>query len=472
MLGRSLKKAMSETSSKQLIWLIFSTALIMRLIYAVFVAPRVLGAGIYIHADTPSFVAPGVYLRELGVYTSDPGFRDALFTRVPGYALVLWMIGFLTSNIYPVVAAVQVVVDSITAVMLAMVAMRAAGKQAGLLTGLLYATYPFALWWVTLTIPDVMTTALAVGGILLFTRDRNHPLRDAAFDGAFVALATLSREYLILLICPMAVAWLLYIPSWHNRIKTVVVSGLVTLLVYLPWPLRNYVNHGETIVFRSASSGYRQYAPDMGAALNWMATWTPRQGDYLDKLSQNEPLDLPAHVLTKDEENWANRLFERARECGTGIRLWGGQTEPDVECNDEVIAGFTKLKKSYVARHPVRWLFEVPLLNLHKTLFKAELIRPTVKPIITTISGVLFGYRSLIVLVGLFALFTYRKRREMLVIAAFSLTVYVFMAGYIRGLQMRYLLQADVILLVPFSILVVSVIRSQFDRDKTDEGSR
>ena len=452
--------------SRQQLLAAFAFAVVVRLLYWAFVAPHLFSAGTYIHADTASFVAPGLNLNAIGTYTSDPEFRDGLFTRVPGYALLLWMLGFFTSNLYPVVAAFQVALDSLTAVLLFVLAGRLGGRWAGWTAGSTYAAYPFALWWMTLTIPDVVTTFLAVLGMLVLTRERKRGLRDAAIDGIYLAVATLTREYLVLLAVPAAVAWMVYIPTWDRRVKTAVVAGFCGILVYAPWPLRNLINHDELIIFRASSSGYRQYAPDMFAAVDWMTAWTPDQGVYLDRVARDMPLDLPEHVLLPEERTAALALFAQARTCGTGIRLWGGQTEPENPCNEALVEGFGKLKKSYIQRHPIRWMFEVPLENLHKTVFKADLMRPSERPLVATLASIAFGYRTLLILLGLAGAWLLRRHRSIVVMASFSITVYLFMACYIRGLQMRYLLQADVVMLVPAVVLLVTSIRSRWIRVK------
>ncbi len=431
---------------------IFAFAFLMRILFWLFIAPHLHPVSIYLHADTESFVAPAINLHAIGTYTSDVGFRDGLFTRVPGYALFLYLLQGLTENIHPWVAAVQVVIDSGTAVMIAVLAGRMAERRAGWLAGGIYAMYPFALFWVTLTVPDVVTTALAIAGLLIFARDRPPTWQQAAIDGAYLAAATLTREYLILLVIPAAVSWMTLNTIWSQRLKTAGVAGLVGLVVYSPWPARNFVVHEELIVFRAPSSGYRQYASDMGAAVDWMSAWTPTQGIYLDRVARNEPLDLPEHVLSDEESERAFKLFERSRECGVGIRLWGGRAEPVTSCNEELAQGYADLKQSYIQRHPVRWAFEVPLLNLHKSLFKNELMKPANQPGFAWLAGALFGARTVLLLIGFAGLWISRKRRESMVVAVFAMSVYLFMSFYIRGLQMRYLLQADVALIIPAGI--------------------
>jgi hypothetical protein len=438
------------------IMLVVLAALVVRILFWLFVAPRLLGGQIYQHADTESFVAPAMNLREIGTYTSDPNLHDGLFTRVPGYAFLLLLFSFLPWPLLKVVAVFQVGLDAINAGALVRLGNRTKMPLVGLLAGLIYSVYPFALLWITPTVPDVVTTFFTIVGLIFLSREKNTVARDAFLDAAFIALATLTREYLILLALPAAAIWLYRQRDSYRNILIAGVVGVVSFsCVFAPWPLRNILVHHEFIVFRAGSSGYPQYAPDTMAAIDWIATWAPDQGTYLNRIAQNQPLEGPPHIWESEEERInAEALFGRARTCGMGIRLWGSQEAPVQPCTDEIEAEFKDLKSDYIRRHPMRWAFEVPLKNLWKILFKNDLTRE--KASLTT--RLAFAARSILLVMGLVGIIRFRRNETIVLITAWAIAVYIFMAFAMRGVQIRYLLQADVIMLIPASALIAEVL--------------
>ena len=68
-----------------------------------------------------------------------------------------------------------------------------------------------------------------------------------------------------------------------------------------------------------------------------------------------------------------------------------------------------------------------------------------------------FAWRSLLVVLGFVGLVGYRRQPRVWPVAFFVLFMYLFISVAARRLEMRYLLQADALLLVPATLLLGGV---------------
>lgn len=439
-------------------WLLFFVALTIRVLFAVWAAPVIWGAeNVFIHADSSSFLKPAENLRLLGTYSNDLDFEDGFFTRVPGYTLIIFLLGFLPGEVTKWIALLQIVLDSSTALICGILSFQIYRHSSAFwIGGLLYTLYPFALFWITPTVPDTLTTFLCFTALWLFTNIRPKHWMVAIHGGALAAI-TLSREYLGLLVIPAAFAWLQALRFRPVALKYGVVAALAFIIVYSPWPIRNYVNHGQLILLRADSSGYRQYTQELLAAVDWMSAWTPNQDSYLRQFAYGEELYLPEHVLGPGEKALLDELQKRALECGNGIRLWGGQSEVEDPCTEELVSGFEALKSSYIDRHPFRWALEVPSKNVFKILFKSELSKQN-DSTRDKLARLLFLLRTVFILLAICSAWRFRHQTSAQAIALTCCTLYLFMAFEVRGVQMRYLLQADSLGLALAGALVASLL--------------
>ncbi len=443
-------------------WLLFFIALAIRILFAVWAAPIIWGAeNVFVHADSSSFLKPAENLRLLGTYSNDLDFEDGFFTRVPGYTLIIFLLGFLPGEVTKWIAVLQIILDSGSALLCGILSFQIYRHSLSFWTGgLLYTFYPFALFWITPTVPDTLTTFLTFSALWLFTNIQKKQWMVAVHGGALAAI-TLSREYLGLLVIPAAFAWLQALRFRPVALKFGLVAALTFIIVYSPWPLRNYVNHGQVILLRADSSGYRQYTKELLAAVDWMSAWTPNQDSFLKQFAYGEELSLPEHVLGPGEKAFLDELQERALECGNGIRLWGGQSEVDVPCTAELVSGFEALKASYVSRHPVRWALEVPSKNVLKILFKSELSQDN-NSTRDQLARLLFLLRTVFIILAIGSAWRFRHQQSARVITLTCCTLYLFMAFEVRGVQMRYLLQADSLGLALAGALVANLHGGKF----------
>jgi hypothetical protein len=145
-----------------------------------------------------------------------------------------------------------------TVVVVGLAARRVAGNRAGLIAAGLAAIYP-NLWINDVLLFSESMYALAIALVLLAAAsvavDRS--LRNAAFLGAAVVLAALTRAEALLLgpllIVPLALAG----PApWPDRLRRLVIAGGAATIVLAPWVVRNATTFSRHPITVSNGSGF------------------------------------------------------------------------------------------------------------------------------------------------------------------------------------------------------------------------
>jgi Dolichyl-phosphate-mannose-protein mannosyltransferase len=114
-------------------------------------------------------------------------YRDFPFFHPPGILVVLQFLDPLTSVWWPLTRLVNVLIDSVTAVLVWRVASHLYGRREALSAGILYAVSPVVLVSSVRVDQEIIMTALAMVGVtLLVTRNS---LKTALLAGACLALA-------------------------------------------------------------------------------------------------------------------------------------------------------------------------------------------------------------------------------------------------------------------------------------------
>ncbi len=414
------------------------------------------GAGIYyrgsspfINGDTDSFTRSFLNLWQHGVYSFNQLNPEAAFGRLPGYPF-FWGSHYLIfgeQHVYQAVAFSQCLLDTV-AIYLIYATARALTHdiRAAWISAALYACYPFVVVWLTVSGSEALATFVT---ILTFWWLATRPVsaRNALIAGLLVGAGLLVREYLGALLVPVFI-WIYSANKGSGsviRLSTMAVMGF--LLLYVGWPVRNYVFQHRFILLKPTTAGYDRYAEDVNTARAWVYGWSPDADAYLDGIAGKAPLPVFPQRVFKDsaEGEQAHQLFARARQCGTGFYNWRYMKRYDspANCNAELASGFKLLNNSYKQRHLLRYWTEVPLLNLKKAFFKNQLMNAGSSRLV----GLLFGYRTLILLLCIWGAFLLRQNRNSWPVMFFFVFMYLFICIGLRQLEMRYLLQADAAIL-------------------------
>ncbi len=148
-------------------------------------------------------------------------------------------------------------------VVAALIARRLAGDRAGLVAAVLVAAYP-NLWVIDGVLwPEGIYTVFVGLAVLAAYRWWERPdLRGAALLGLAIALAALTRGEALflypLLVAPLAV--MRRGIGWGPRIKAVAVVGLVGLVLFAPWTIRNQRAFGTFVILSTNGDEVLYYA--------------------------------------------------------------------------------------------------------------------------------------------------------------------------------------------------------------------
>ncbi len=176
-----------------------------------------------------------------GFTASASGYVPGIF-RTPGYPGFLSLIYRLFGHSYQAAFWAQSVVDSLTAVLVTLTALRFFPQRTAILAGALYATYPYAAAFCGLLSQDTLLTFSVIVAVLVMVMAQQTPDRWSLWlwCGLAVGLAALVKNFLILLVLlPLAVIVATAEVKKKARASLLVVVGLA--LVVAPWVVRNYL---------------------------------------------------------------------------------------------------------------------------------------------------------------------------------------------------------------------------------------
>lgn len=424
----------------------------------------------HLNGDSSSFIDSFLTLWQTGHYTSEPLIPDASFGRLPGYPFFygLHHVLFGPQLVVPALCVTQALLDTAVIALFYNLMLRWTGRVwAARIAALLYATYPFAVAWVSVVGSESLNTFCTVVWLSVITRagGRRHYL----LVGLLSALAFYVREFMGILL-PIAAffVWLLpqrsALASWQR--VALVVAGFGMLYVW--WPLRNYVNHNRVVLVKPVAAGYANQREDMQAYLDWLHCWTNDNTTWLERLLANKPFRYPTEIFSGPaEERRAYALTELAARCGSSFHMFRikaadvrmASSERFCNCDEQLTAGFDSLRLSYMRRQPVEYQTVVPLANLHKAFFKSSTVHAPASAAIGLLQRIFFNYRTLLLLAGIVGLVMKRRKPAYWPVAAYFCFIYAYISYDFRSLEMRYLLQADALLLLPAAQLVAQLVQ-------------
>ncbi|TGE25630.1 hypothetical protein E5K00_10695 [Hymenobacter aquaticus] len=474
------------------VWPLLAVGLAIRVLFLL-VGAKIYYLGrqsdIYTNGDSYSYLLSFHNLLEYGRYTFDLTEPEAAVGRMPGYPLFYGLHYLIFgSGALQAVAVTQLVLDTLGIWLLYTITARLAppNSWAPALAALLLAFYPFSILWITV----LGTESLGLLLVLLWWATMllaNPRRRNWALLGALLAVIVFVREFLG--VCMAITLLYLAVYAMKGRFRSTARRPLVFalagfLLLYTWWPVRNYMVLGRFIPLKPAAAGYANLREDVQSALSWMLTWTNDVTTGMDELMFAAKPSFPDEVIhTLAEKQLLDSLIVLSRSCASSFHVRMQLQRPDPRagqaslqgldqyrkaqfantlrhhnCNAQVSAGYDRLRESYLQRHPWKGRIAVPLQNLQKVLFKNQL-----KPgpdgqvsMAQRLSGVLFIWRSVLLAFGLLGAWRYRKVAGLWPGLAFSAIIFVYMAIIFRSMEMRYLLQADVVMLVPAALIIAS----------------
>ncbi len=216
---------------------------------------------VLLQADMVGYHALAVNLLREGRFELDMAGRGEIL-RTPAYP------GFL-AGVYAVVGErpwaallIQAGIDTLTCLLLMLIAGRYLGRGAAVAAGLFYAVDPFAVLFSTTLLSETLFVFLLVAGLAVFCGSagarRIAPAAGlGAAAGAVWGLAALTRPILGYATVPMAIVLLVAHLARRRPGAALAAAGALAagmFLTLLPWLARNHARYGRFSL--STSSGY------------------------------------------------------------------------------------------------------------------------------------------------------------------------------------------------------------------------
>lgn len=437
---------------------LFLCALAIRLVFVFWGADFFYPGSKFINNDSGSYSQSFINLVETGHYTHDPRIPDASFGRLPGYPF-FWGMHYLVfgpEKVYTTVAITQSILDSLSALMVFLLTLHLTKSRKGALgAGLLYALYPFSIVWVTITGTETLGTFLALLlALIIVTQEHNK--MNLILAGLVLGLAFFTREYLGILL-PITVLYLFWVHGFKKGWRKAFLLGMVFLVVYLPWPIRNYAYHQRLVFIKPPTAGYIRYTADVNSFRSWVFSWQPSDWQpYFDEMVYgNEPVNFPDWIFPSPEEReLAANLVSLSRECGSGFHAWKTNQILEQNCNPEIATGFQELRKSFIRHKPFHYLVVSPAKSVFKCFFKTD-AQPGQSKTKATLFFVLFlGRGLLLIILAYYAINLAIKKKKAVFLISFPIFMVLFLSFFLRQVEMRYLLQAEALMIPFFGMLI------------------
>lgn len=442
---------MNKVSNNKTLLIILASGFVLKLIYLFVIGPAFFGDRLFINADSYSYTDAFRNLINTGNYTHDLSYPLASFGRLPVVSFT-WGFFYLLagSKAYLCLALFQSALDIIACWMVFRIMQKFFGDSVGLFTAASYCIFPLIPFFAAHTSAEYLSLfiVLAVFYRLVFFKQE---LKSYILLGILLMFGFYTREILLLLF-PLSLLYL-----WKNfgfNLKNNIILFLLMFVLYLPWPVRNYVNSGKVILLKPYSSGYPEFQEDMFSYMFWLYAWHDGDPDeYLEyAFHLDKPVRFPEEIFENEyERKMAYDLVYLAQHCGRSFIVWqrGAEWEHHTHHCDHtalISRGFDLLRDNYKMNHPVTYYFKVPLQNLNKAFFKSSLKDP--QHVNYSLFRAVMIFRSIILFIGLIACLINWRIDYFKLSFLFFVTVYFVICFILRQVEIRYLFQADILILI------------------------
>jgi hypothetical protein len=431
--------------------IILVSGFVLKLLYLFFIGPAVFPNWTLTTQDSFSYTNSFINLVNTGHYTHDPEFIEASYGRLP-VVVFLWGLFYMLfgeTNAFIGVAVFQILLDVLAVYLVYKIFSKLFYEKMGLIVSFVYAFFPLTIYFVVKTDTEYLalfTIILVFYKLIYFKND----LKDCLSLVLLLIFGFYIRETLLLLI-PVSVFYLQR--NFDIGAKKYLLMSLLFVVLYLPWPVRNYMLSEKLVLIKPLSAGYADYQKDMLNYMYWLYAWHCDQPDeYLAYAYKPErEIKFPEDIFANEtEKQLAINTIRLGQKCGTSFVVWqrdAGVKTKCYGCYDDLIASsFLLLKDSYRRNHPFNYYIKVPLQNSTKAFFKSSLTNSAAAP--ESVFKIIMWIRSLLLVIGFGACFYYRKLDYFKITLIFFTVKYIFIVAVLRQVEMRYLFQADVLIIL------------------------
>jgi hypothetical protein len=460
---------------------------LLRLLFTYVIAPFYFNReNIYLDGDTTSWMAGLYHMVYKGEFTMMIDREMAYYCRMPGYSFFLAPAFFMVSLYlklfvseaasiqpemwYPVLkitAIFQMIIDSISIYLMYYVVLKTLKSyQTAIVAALLYASYPFIIVWNPVCYSEVPSVFFSLLAMAIFLKSEQKIW--LAFAGFCLGFAVLNRpQYALLAPLMCIIFYQKYQSSLFRNLSKIVVFFAFFTITYGAWPLRNYVRFNKVVLTQDLR-GYDCWNDDVIAFMQYIYSVKSEWNPQFTQIIQNKTVVFPKESYrTVEDSLLLEKAVYMAKNCGRGFSEWDGYWKKTIpifditgDCSSEIASIFNHLRNNQIKHHPYNFYVKLPLCNLNKAIFKSGLEGEVTMA--RRLGENLFYYRSLLILLGLAGIFMMLFKQETRPIAAFAGLFFVMLYGYLcfgtspqcRNIEIRYFLQADILLLIPAAFLL------------------
>ena len=173
----------------------------------------------------------------------------ASYQRVPGYPMLLALLGVAAPSSLLWLRLAQAAVAGIGAALVFLAAERLIGRPAAIAAAAVYALDPLLVVSAGLLYPEAVAALLLTGAVvLMWEASRRASVSHAALAGAVLGILAQFRPA-GLAVVPLLAAWLYFATPGPRmqRLTQLIAVGLACVLVLVPWTYRNYQVHGRLV---------------------------------------------------------------------------------------------------------------------------------------------------------------------------------------------------------------------------------
>jgi hypothetical protein len=473
-----MKFLLQHLSDKKFIYKILILGLLLRILFIVIGGKIYYGtSSFFIQGDTNPWFQAFINLWEHGTFTTVLRNESGKFFRPPGYSFLFGIFYLLSfKNILlasGLLVAAQVIMDIVSIFLIYKIAENliwnsSEEKKLIFMNGcsLLYAIYPFVIVWSPVLYAETSSIFFILLSFYFFLKPVSH--KNVFLSGFFGGIAALLRLQCILWIPCLVLTYLISKElNLKKKIRFIFLLGFGVLLTYGLWPGRNYFLQHRVLFSEENGNIGSFWSKDFLAFLHFVYAVRTDHVPVFNQIIFNKKVEWPRQAyLDSSDSLLLDSVVSLCRKCGTGFSYWMVSNNvqkkpvlPSENCDSVIDKIFTSLYLKQKSQNAFNYWVMVPLGNLYKCVFKFSLYGDKSK-FVKFFSSSLFLFRTLLIVLGLLGIYLSMKYKFLdprfcILIASFALANYFYLSFFYRNMEMRYLLQSDVLLLIPAAYFFV-----------------
>ncbi len=455
--------------NKYLIIVIF-VGLILRLAFILFGAELYFGrSNIFIDGDTFMWQKSIENLIEIGTYTLTP--EEGRFSRMPGYSFFIGLFYLLFDKNWDIACEVIGWIQTLSDVYCIYLVFLISKKlfkniKIALISSILYSTYPFIIVWCPVVYSEQLSVLLILLGILNYLKGQKST-KSLICSGFLISIAALTRPQIIPLGLILCLGTLInYNLKIKVRLQKAFIFGLTFILIFGIWPARNYILHNE-IVITKKNEGFANWQEDVISFMQYTyavkTDWDPQYSSIIKNKKTTYP---EISYQNKKDSILLEETIDLCKNCGSGFSFKKGYWKKSFyapNCNKIIENNFNYLREKQIENNPLNFYLWVPLQNLKKAIFKTQLYNT--KSFSRKIASLLFYLRSLLIVIGIIGLILIFKKgvhKFSIISMLFFSSIYLVLCfgtkPFMRNIEIRYFLPADILLLIPAAYTIYHLL--------------